>query len=296
MDWDKLKTFHAAAELLSLTAAADRLGISQSAVSRQIAALEHSLGMALFQRHARGLVLTDAGATLHGATREMSTSAAIVESVLKDAQSRPQGELRVTAPVALGALWLAPRLHRFQDAYPDVRLNLLLDDREYDLGKLEAECALRLWSATNPDLVQRKILQVRTSLYAARAYLERTGVPLEPRDLDGHRIIAYGAPEDSPMQDLDWAMRAGRDGEAPRQPSLKINNVYGMLKAVEAGLGVGSLPDYMAQTAATLVRLFPDHAGPSFDVYFLYPSELRKSQRIAAFRAFLLEETAPGSA
>jgi DNA-binding transcriptional LysR family regulator len=292
MDWDKLKTFHAAAEQLSLTAAATRLGVSQSAVSRQIASLEHGLSVTLFHRHARGLVLTDAGVTLLEATRDMAASAALAESMLKDTRDRPQGELRVTAPVALGALWLVPRLGRFQATYPEVRLHLLLDDREYDLGRLEAECALRLGGATHPDLVQRKILEVEASLYASLAYLEQAGTPPAPAALDDHRIIAYGAPEDSPMQDLDWAMRAGRDGAAPRPCTLRVNNVYGMLKAVEAGLGIGSLPDYMARTAAGLVRLFPDHAGTRFDVFFVYPAELRNSQRVAAFRRFLLDETA----
>eukprot|EP01038_Epipyxis_sp_PR26KG_P016882 gene16882-23154_t len=128
MDWDKLKTFHAAADTGSLTAAAEKVGLSQSAVSRQIAALEDGLGVPLFHRHARGLILTGPGKVLQQSTGQMATIAAVAESNLKDARDRPQGELIVTAPIGIGATWLAPRLGGFMDAYPDVSLRLLLDD------------------------------------------------------------------------------------------------------------------------------------------------------------------------
>jgi DNA-binding transcriptional LysR family regulator len=290
MDWDKLKTFHYAAETGSLTAAADRLGISQSAVSRQIAALEDGIGVPLFQRHARGLLLTGPGKALWELTREMAATAAIAESALKDAREKVMGDLKITAPVAFGSQWLAPRLVSFADTYPELKVKLLLDDREYDLLKLEAECAVRLWAATHADLVQRKILSVHVSLYASPAYIARHGAPRAPEDLDVHRIVAYQIGSATPMRELDWAVRAGREDATPRTPLLEINNVYGMLRAVESGLGIASLPDYMASGNPNLVRVLPDLAGPSFDVYFIYPADLKRSRRIAAFRQFLIEQ------
>jgi DNA-binding transcriptional LysR family regulator len=292
MDWDKLKTFHYAAETGSLTAAAERLGVSQSAVSRQIAALEESMGVPLFQRHARGLLLTGPGMALRDFTREMAGVARIAESTLKDAREKVIGDLRVTAPVAFGSTWLAPRLVHFADAYPETRLQLLLDDREFDLLKLEAECAVRLWAATHADLIQRKILEVHVSLYASTAYVARHGTPKCPEDLDRHRIIAYQMNAPNAMRELDWATRAGREDARPRTPMLEINNVYGMLRAVESGFGVASLPDYMAAGRKDLVKILPDVPGPSFEVYFIYPSDLKRSKRIAAFRQFLIEQAA----
>jgi len=291
MDWDKLKTFHYAAETGSLTAAAEKLGVSQSSVSRQIAALESGMGVPLFQRHARGLLLTGPGMALREFTREMSSAAIIAESTLKDAREKVMGDLKVTAPVAFGSTWLAPRLVEFADAYPETRLQLLLDDREYDLLKLEAECAIRLWAATHADLIQRKILEVHVSLYASPAYLKRHGAPKDVDDLDQHRIIAYSA-SSSPagMRELDWAVRAGREDARPRTPLLELNNVYGMLRAVESGFGIASVPDYMARGNDNLVKVLPTLAGPSFDVYFIYPSDLKRSKRIAAFRQFLIEQ------
>ena len=291
MDWDKLKSFHAAAEAGSLTAAGERLGISQSAVSRQIAALEEHLGVSLFQRHARGLVLTDAGHTLHRSTVDMAAAAATANSALQDQQETPQGELVVTAPVAFGSTWLVPRLGRFMDLYPDLHLDLRLDDRDYDLLKLEAECAVRLWAADKADLIQRKLASVATSLYAAPAYLERFGTPTTPADLDHHRIIGYrqeGAP--SQMQVMNFARQIGRDDQPPRGAALQVNNVFAMLRAVEAGLGIADVPDYMAAIVPGLVRLLDDYIGPGFDLYFIYPSDLRRSKRIAAFRDFLTQE------
>ncbi len=290
MDWDKLKSFHAAAEAGSLTAAGERLGISQSAVSRQIAALEEQLDVSLFQRHARGLVLTDSGHTLHRSTIDMSAAAQGASAALRDQQDVPQGQLRVTAPVAFGSTWLVPRLGNFTRQHADMRIDLRLDDGEsYDLLKLEAECAIRLWAADKADLIQRKLATVGTSLYASPAYLKAHGLPRTPQDLDNHRIISYGT-TNSPITAMSFAERVGRDDTGPREAALTVNNVSAMLRAVEAGLGVADLPDYMVGTNSQLVKVLEDQSGPSFDLYFIYPSDLRRSKRISAFRDFLTTE------
>ena len=290
MDWDKLKSFHAAAETGSLTAAGNRLNISQSAVSRQIAALEQQLGVSLFQRHARGLVLTDAGHTLYRSTSEMATAAQGASAALRDQQDIAQGELTVTAPVAFGSTWLVPRLGRFMDRHEDMRVDLRLDDGEsYDLLKLEAECAIRLWAADKADLIQRKLGTVGTSLYASPTYLEAHGTPETPEDLDKHRIIAYGDIA-SPMDKMSFAQRVGRDDAEPRKASLLVNNVPAMLRAVAAGIGIADLPDYMASAVPDLKKVLPEHRGPQFDLYFVYPSDLKRSKRVSAFRDFLTKE------
>jgi DNA-binding transcriptional LysR family regulator len=292
IDWDKLRTFHAAAETGSLTAAAEKVGLSQSAVSRQIAALEDDLGVPLFHRHARGLILTGPGKVLQQSTGQMATIAAVAESNLKDARDRPQGELLITAPVGFGSTWLAPRLGGFMDEYPDVTLKLILDDRELDLTTLEAECAVRLWQATHADLIQRKLFSVKTSLYASQEYVEQNGAPIRIQDLDTHRIIAYGAKESDEMRVLDFALSLGRDGQKPRVAGLSINNITALVTSVAAGLGIGGLPDYLAALQPNLVRLLPDNPGPDLDVFFIYPADLRRSKRIAAFRQYLIDQAA----
>ncbi len=292
IDWDKLRTFHAAADSGSLTAAAEKVGLSQSAVSRQIAALEEDLGVPLFHRHARGLILTGPGKVLQQSTVQMATIAAVAESNLKDARERPQGELLITAPVGFGSTWLAPRMGGFMDAYPDVTLRLILDDRELDLTTLEAECAVRLWQATHADLIQRKLFSVKTSLYASRDYIAANGAPNRLSDLDSHRIIAYGAKESDEMRVLDFALTIGREGQKPRVAGLSINNISALVTSVAAGLGIGGLPDYLAAMQPNLVRILPDYPGPDLDVFFIYPADLRRSKRIAAFRQYLIDQAA----
>ncbi len=289
MDWDKLKTFQAAAETGSLTSAAERLDLSQSAVSRQIAALEEDLGMPLFHRHARGLLLTEQGQILQDTTAGMSERIALAQSRLRDSREKPFGPLRVTTTVALGSIWLTPRLVEFTTDYPEIILDIMLTDHSLDLGKLEADCAIRLWRPTQVDLIQRKLFTVAQSLYASRAYLSTHGSPASVEDLDDHPIILYGAT--GALRNVDWLATYGRKADNPRKPTLILDNIYGVMKAVQYGVGIAGLPDYIASGNPELVRILPKVHGPEFDIYFTYPEELRRSKRIKAFSDFLTRQT-----
>jgi DNA-binding transcriptional LysR family regulator len=290
MDWDKLKTFHFAADAGSLTAAAEKLGVSQSAVSRQIAALEAQIGVPLFQRHARGLILTAQGEALKALTDDMASASARADSAIADARDRVMGDLRVTAPVAFGTTWLAPRLGAFADLYPELRTHLVLDDREYDLLKLEAECALRLWPAGQAELIQRKLFNVNVHLYASDTYLEKHGAPQTTADLDHHRIVAYRNPEAVQLASLDWAIHVGREDREARPAALEMNNILAVTRAVDSGFGIGALPDYITRGRPNIVRVLPAQEGPKFEAFFVYPSDLKRSRRIVAFRQFLIDQ------
>lgn len=291
MDWDKLKTFHAAAEAGSLTGAADLLNLSQSAVSRQISALEGELGVKLFHRHTRGLLLTEPGRVLFEAATEVAGKVHLAEANLQDLRDAPSGLLRVTAPTALGTLWLARRLVRLYESYPQIRVRLLLVDHELDISNLEADIAIRPWQSTQNDVIQRKLMEVDQHLYAAQSYLDSHPVISDPAQLDDHSFIAYGPKHLAPIPNLNWSLRLGHEAGAPaREPVLEANTIAGMMKAAEAGLGLVGLPDYVALENDQLVRVLPDHAGPPFEIYLLYPQELRGSRRIAAFSEFLSDE------
>src|SRR4030065_1960952 len=138
MDWDKLRIFHAVADAGSFTHAGHELGLSQSAVSRQISALEESLNVSLFHRHARGLILTEQGELLYRTAHEVFAKLAMTEAQLTESKDRPKGQLKVTATVALGSTWLTPRMGEFLEIYPDVAVDLVLDDRALDLSMREA--------------------------------------------------------------------------------------------------------------------------------------------------------------
>ncbi len=293
-DWDRVRVFHAVAEAGSFTRAAETLNLSQSAISRQIGALEEDLGVALFHRHARGLVLTEQGELLLDSARAVAGKLATTISLLGESKGEPSGHLRVTATQGFGSFWLTSHLQEFLDLYPDITINLLVLDTELDLGMREADVAIRLAPPSKPDLIRKKLRTAHTHLYTSPGYLE-TALPLETADdLDRHRLINYGTgATPPPVPSLNWILEAGRDEDDPRPPrsaALSINNVYGMLRAAQKGAGVASLPDYLGSISNRLVRVLPQLEGPSFDVYFVYPEEMRASARIGVFRDFLLRK------
>jgi DNA-binding transcriptional LysR family regulator len=292
MDWDKLRVFHAVAEAGSFTHAGESLNLSQSAVSRQISALEESLNVPLFHRHARGLILTEQGELLNRTARDVFTKLAMTEAQLSESRERPRGPLKVTTTVAFGSLWLTPRIREFLDLYPEIQMSIVLDDGELDLAMRQADVAIRLMPPRQPDLVQRHLMDMHYKLYATADYLNRHGSPKTIEELDDHRIIVYGDESKPPVDNVNWLLEAGARADAPRRPVLKVNNIYGILRAVQSGLGIAALPDYFSREATDLVEILPELRGPSFDAYFVYPEELRHSKRIAVFRDFLIKKIA----
>jgi DNA-binding transcriptional LysR family regulator len=294
MDWDKLRVFHAVAEAGSFTHAGEALNLSQSAVSRQISALEESLSVPLFHRHARGLILTEQGELLFRTAREVFAKLAMTEAMLSESKDRPKGPLKVTTTVSFGSAWLTPRIREFTDLYPEIQVSLVVDDSELDLSMREADVAIRMSPPRQPDLVQRHLMTVRYFVYASPQYLKRFGTPQKPEDLDKHRLIVYGQDARPPVRNVNWLWEAGASPSHERRPIFMVNNVNAIVRAVESGLGVAALPDFMAEETANLVRVLPEVSGPEVEAYFVYPEELRSSKRIAVFRDFLLRKVAEG--
>jgi DNA-binding transcriptional LysR family regulator len=292
MDWDKLRIFHAVAAAGSFTHAGEKLNLSQSAVSRQISALEESVRAPLFHRHARGLILTEQGELLFNTVRDVFDKLAMVEAQLAETKERPSGLLRVTTTVAFGSVWLAPRLRDFSDAYPDVQISLRVDDRELDLGMREADCAIRMHPPRQADLIQRHLLSVHVHVFASQDYLKKYGAPKTAADLDKHRIIVYGDDPNPPFPNVNWLLEVGTSGGKKRTPALMVNNVSAILRAVENGIGIAAFPDYIAQQSTKIVQVLPELEGPTYEAYFVYPEELRSSKRIAVFRDYLVQKVA----
>ena len=290
MDWDKLKVFHAAAEAGSFTHAGEQLGLSQSAVSRQVSALEQELSVALFHRHARGLILTEQGELLHRTAHEVFMKLEAVRSKLTDSREKPNGELKVTTPAGIGIHWLTPRLAEFLDLYPEIRITLITTDEELDLAMREADVAIRLRQPTQPDLIQRKLFSVRFHAYASPEYLKRHSTPRSLDDLDDHRIVMLGGNVPVHMQNRRWLVEVGRDAKDPRVPHLVINNVLGLLRACQRGIGIALLPEYLVEENGGLVQLFGEGETLALDAYFAYPEELKSVARVQVFRDFLVSK------
>lgn len=290
MDWDKLRIFHAVAQAGSFTHAGEELNLSQSAVSRQVSSLEEDLGAPLFHRHARGLILTEQGELLFRTAHEVFGKLAMAQAMIQDSKQRPSGELRVTTTVAFGSTWLTPRLGEFIELYPDIRLSLICDDTELDLGMREADVAIRLSEPSQPDLIKRRLFTVHNHIYASPAYLKKRGAPKGLDELDGHALIVYGDEAPTSLKGVNWLLDFGVKTQDRRVPQLQVNNIYAVLLAVRNGLGLGAIPDYLARGENGLVRVLPDIEGPRFDSYFVYPEELRNSKRVAVFRDFLIAQ------
>src|SRR3982074_1531686 len=252
MDWDKLKVFHAAAEAGSFTHAGEQLGLSQSAVSRQVSALEQELSVPLFHRHARGLILTEQGELLYRTAHDVFMKLEAARAKLTDSREKPHGELKVTTTPGIGIHWLTPRLGEFMDLFPDIRITLITTDEELDLAMREADVAIRLRLPTQPDLIQRKLFSVHFHAYASPEYLKRFGTPRSHEELDKHHLLVLGGKVPSFLQNTRWLVEVGRDSKGPRAPHITINNVLGILRACQRGLGIAMLPDYLVE----------EHGGP----------------------------------
>ncbi|MFO1189501.1 MAG: LysR family transcriptional regulator [Alphaproteobacteria bacterium] len=292
MDWDKLRIFHATAQAGSFTHAGSTLGLSQSAVSRHISQLERNLKTKLFHRHARGLILTEQGEVLYRTAREVFSKISLTEANISEGTRRPRGPLKVTATNGFAMVWITPNLAEFMDLYPEIELTLVLTDSEVDLSMREADLAIRVYRPSQPDLVQRHLMTVAHQVYASPEYLERHGTPQTIEDLNNHRLAVYGDDTRPPHPAVNWLLTAGLPPGSPPRRATRINNSYGLYRAVERGLGIASLPTYVVRKPTTLVRLLPTYKGPEIEAFIVYPEELRNSMRITVFRDFLLRKIA----
>ncbi|MEI4487307.1 LysR family transcriptional regulator [Frigidibacter sp. MR17.14] len=287
MDWDKLRIFHAVADAGSLTHAGDSLHLSQSAVSRQIRALEESLGTTLFHRHARGLILTEQGELLFDATSAMAKRLDTAAARIRDSEEEVFGTLKVTSTTGFGTMWLAPRLSKLYEKYPDLTIDLMLEERVLDLPMREADVAIRMKEPSQADLIRKRLMNIRMRLYASRAYLDAHGMPERLEDMSTHRLICQNATAPQVAAGGALVQRL----IAYEIPSLLyVNNYFGVMQAVINDVGIGVLPDYLTDDFPDLVQVLPDVSSAEVPVFLAYPEELRQSKRIAAFRDFVTEE------
>ena len=283
MDWDKLRIFHAVADAGSLTHAGDTLHLSQSAVSRQVRALEDSLSTTLFHRHARGLILTEQGELLFDATVAMNKRLEAAAARIRDSEEEVFGELRVTTTIGFGSLWLAPRLSKLYDLYPDLTIDLMLEEKVLDLPMREADVAIRMKEPSQADLVRKRLMNIRMRLYASPDYIAKNGTPESIEDISAHRLICQNPRSAQVASGLALVQRLMTYNV---NSMLTVNNYFGVLQSVIHGLGIGVLPDYSTQDSDRVVRVLPDVESVEVPVYLAYPEELRQSKRIAAFRDF----------
>ena len=287
MDWDKLKIFHAVAEAGNFTKATYILNLSQSAISRQIQSLEQELKTQLFERHARGLSLTENGEYLFKTAREVISKLKDVESTLMDKKNKLSGKLTVTTVVSFGTTWLTPRIQEFMKLNPEIEIELIFDDKELDLSTRQADIGIWMRRPKQLNYVQKKLIDINYHIYGSTKYLEQNGHPKTLQELNKHNFISYGKGAPSPVFNPDWALKLGVKDNKKRKPVMKVNSIYGLLLAVQSGVGLAALPDYITISVPNIVKVLPQIEGPKTEAYFVYPQSLKNVARVIAFRNFL---------
>ena len=287
MDWDKLKIFHAVAEAGSFTSATVNLNLSQSAISRQIQSLEEDLKVKLFERHARGLTLTENGEYVFKTAHEVITKLREVETSLGDKKNKPSGKLTVTTFVSFGTTWLTPRIQEFMQLNPEIEVELIFDDKELDLSTRQADIGIWARRPKQLNYIQKKLIDINYHIYGSPKYLEKYGYPKKLSDLNQHKFISFGNGAPSPVFNPDWALKLGMKDNKKRKTVMKVNSVYGLLLAVQSGVGLAALPDYLTVKQPNIVKVLPSIEGPITEAHFVYPQSLKNVARVQAFRNFL---------
>jgi DNA-binding transcriptional LysR family regulator len=287
MDWDKLKIFHAVAEAGSFTSATVNLNLSQSAISRQIQSLEEELNVKLFERHARGLTLTENGEYVYKTAHEVISKLKEVETTLGDKKDKPSGKLTVTTFVSFGTTWLTPRIQEFMQLNPEIEIELIFDDKELDLSTRQADIGIWARRPKQLNYIQRKLIDINYHIYGSPKYLEKFGYPKTINDLNKHKFISFGKGAPSPVFNPDWALKLGMKDNKKRKSCMKVNSVYGLLLAVQSGVGLAALPDYLTVKQPDIVKVLPNIEGPITEAHFVYPQSLKNVARVQAFRNFL---------
>jgi|TARA_B100000767_G_C19666583_1_gene493376 DNA-binding transcriptional LysR family regulator len=290
MDWDKLKIFHTVAEASSFTKASTILNLSQSAISRQIQSLENDLKIKLFERHARGLVLTNNGEYLFKTAHELISKLKDVESNLSSEKDKLNGKLTVTTVVSFGTTWLTPRIQEFMTLNPNIEVELIFDDKELDLSTRQADIGIWMRRPKQLNYIQKKFVNFNYHIYGSNSYLEKNGYPKTIKELNKHSFITYGRGAPSPVFNPDWALKLGVQDGKKRKSVMKVNSVYGLLLAVQSGVGLAALPDYITYNVPSITKVLPEESGKPTETHFVYPESMKSLARVKAFRNFIFSK------
>jgi DNA-binding transcriptional LysR family regulator len=236
------------------------------------------------------LVLTDNGEYLYKTAHEVISKLKDIETTLGDEKDKLHGKLTITTVVSFGTTWLTPRIQEFMRMHPEIEIELIFDDKELDLSTRQADIGIFMRRPKQLNYIQRKLINLHYHIYASIKYLEKFGHPKNVRDLNKHKFITYGKGAPSPVFNPDWALKLGAKDNKKRKPIMKVNSVYGLLLAVQSGVGLAALPDYMTINIPSIVKILPDVEGPLTETHFVYPPSLKDSAKVKAFRNFLFSK------
>lgn len=288
-----MQIFVGVVEAGSISAAAERLNLAKSAVSRRLAELETRLGVSLIQRTTRRLNLTESGRAYYERSVAILADLDEADAAVSQAHAALKGGLKVALPLSFGLLHLAPLIQEFMTRHPEVRFELDFNDRQIDLMQEGFDLAIRIATLEDSSLVARRLAPIRHVLCASPGYLERHGTPRAAADLAHHLGLAYSNSRDPGL----WTYRGpDRQSGSVRVPvRLAASSGDFLLRAAIAGEGLLLLPTFYVHGAlrsGTLVRLLADYAWPELSAYAVYPPTRHLSSRVRALIDFLAERLA----
>lgn len=288
MQWDKLRTFYYVAKFESFTKTGQHLNISQSAISRQIIELEYRLGHKLFKRLPRGLALTRQGQLLFQNTEKMFVFSELALTQIQDELTEPQGDLSIGANVGLVDTWLYKIIPDFLTLYPKINLSIFSKDGHLDVESLEVHVALQPYIHDQPELIQNLLMSWNRKLYASKEYLQKYGTPQTVEDLEYHRLIGFGPEKIHLFDNINWHLKLSGKKNNIQKPHLSANSLRALFHFGNSGFGIISFSqESPLLNGSHLVEVLPEVAGPSIDIYFTYPIQLKGIKKIDVLEDYL---------
>lgn len=285
--FEDLRTFVTLAQAGGFAAAADRLGIVKSAVSRRIRELEERLDVRLVHRTTRQISLTDAGRVYYERAAEILTSLESLDDAVRSDGHEPAGKLRISAPVSFTIHCLASAITRFQAQHPLIQIEVDTSDRFIDIVQDGFDLAVRIARLKDSSLIARRIVTVRHAACASPAYLDARGRPETPDDLVGHDGIVYSYRDD----DSYWTF--ANDTVAKPTTRLRMSNADAIREAAIAGAGVANLPTFVIADAVArgeLELILTDYTRAPIAMHTVFPATQHVPTRVRAFIDFMIEE------
>ncbi|MDI5832691.1 LysR family transcriptional regulator [Shewanella xiamenensis] len=291
-----LPIFITVVECGSFSAAGQKLGLSKSAISKRITQLEQHLGIQLLQRTTRSLSLTDAGARYFEYIRPAVQLTQEGLDAISELQQTPKGNLRISVPMVFGRLYIAPLIAEFLKRYPDIQLQVQMDDKTTDLIAGGFDLAIRIGELPDSSLIARKIAPCLSVICASRAYLAQHGLPMTPSELTQHNCLFYSYFQDG----VEWSFHSP-DGVQRVQPkgNYQVNNSDAIHQACLDGLGIANLPRFIVEPdlqARHLQALLTDYPLPEHGIYAVYPQRKYQPTKVTVLIEFLMEFLAKNSA
>ncbi len=288
--FEDLQAFVAVVEAGSFTAAAERLGLAKSAVSRRVSTLEDRLGVQLLRRTTRRLNLTESGRSFYARSARILADLDEAESAVAQQHGELRGTLRVALPLSFGIRHMVRPIAEFSRQHPHVTFDLDLNDRRIDLLEEGADLAVRIGRLADSSLIAKRLFDARTVVCGAPAYFEKHGMPRTIQDLEARHCLVYA----NLSEPTKWVCR-DKDGVAHRidvTPAMSASSGDFLCAAAAEGLGIAMQPTFIAGEAigrGDLVPILTDYDWPVTPAYAIYPPTRHLSYRVRAFIDFLAE-------